>query len=379
MRYQPPTKHVHSGQLERWLGAANVEHLSRQMRNWYGPAIAVSGVPGNVWAQPGGDFTGEIRAGYSTTAMDFVHEGLARLKRAYRHSCRRHGQLNAGFASLSDLVYEVTVNAKRQELAFFKTGTTGVAGATNSLFKCVGHPTAGAAASAAPGGIAPTSATTGGIIFTNPAGGDTTHLTTGFVLQSVANNTLLLYDRIFAAAKTMASTGTEAVTGVPTRYQSVSAADADYAGGNFLFVETGGTPLAATAHNWTVCTYTDQDGNAGASLPSLTGNASNIINRLDHPVGQWFAPLAAGDIGVKALTQMQCSASVATGLIDFVIGRPLLWAPIPIINVIYPIDQINSAFNFTRIIDSACLAMLEVCKTSTTATTWTGTFVTAQG
>ena len=54
------------------------------------------------------------------------------------------------------------------------------------------------------------------------------------------------------------------------------------------------TALAATAHNWTVCTYTDQDGNTGATLPSVTGNSGNIINRLDQPAGTWFCPLASG-------------------------------------------------------------------------------------
>ena len=113
-----------------------------------------------------------------------------------------------------------------------------------------------------------------------------------------------------------ASTATEAVTGVPTRYQSTTPGAHDYAGNNFLMIECR-TALPATAHNWTTCTYTDQDGNTGATLPSVTGNSSNIINRLDQPVGTWFCPLASGDSGIKNLTQMQCSASVASGAIDF--------------------------------------------------------------
>jgi peptidoglycan hydrolase-like protein with peptidoglycan-binding domain len=217
-----------------------------------------------------------------------------------------------------------------------------------------------------------------GIIFSNPAGGDTSHITTAQPLSSVINNTLLLYDRLFAVAKTMNSTATEAVTGVPTRYQSVTSTDQDYAGGNFLFPETG-TALPATAHNWTVCQYTDQDGNAAANLPSLAGNASNIINRLDTPAGYFFAPLAAGDIGVKVLTQMQCSALVATGAIDFVIGHPLMWMPCPIANMACTVDGIGTAFNLVRIFDSACLGMLEVCKPATTATTYSGTVSIAQG
>lgn len=378
MRYEPPTKHVHSGQLERWLGAAKVEEVSRAMRDFYWP-VAVSGVPGNVWAQPGGDFTGTLRAGYEATVMDRATDLLARMKRSYRRACRPNGQLNAGFASMSDLISEVTVNAKRQELAFNKAGSTGVAAATNSLFRVGPHPVVGATGAAAPGGTAMTSATVGALIFSNPAGGDTSHIMSAFPIASVINNTLLLYDRLFAVAKTMASNATEAVTGVPTRYQSATATDADHAGGNFLFVETGATILAGTGHNWTTCIYTDQSGNATATLPSITGNSGNIIHRLDHPVGQWFAPLASGDWGVKALTQMQCSASVATGVIDFVIGHPLAFMPCSIANMVCTYDGINSAFGLVRVFDSACLAFLELSKPTTTATNYTGTIVLAAG
>jgi hypothetical protein len=188
----------------------------------------------------------------------------------------------------------------------------------------------------------------------------------------------LLYDRIFAVAKTMNSTTTEAVTGVPTRYQNTAAGQPDSASGNFLFIETG-TALAATAHSWTVCQYTDESGNATQTLPSVTGNASNIINRLDMPTSNWFCPLATGDTGIKALTQMQCSAAVATGAVDFVIGHPISWMPCPIANLTCITDGINTAMQLTRIFDSACLALLEANKPATTATTYTGSIVICAG
>jgi hypothetical protein len=191
------------------------------------------------------------------------------------------------------------------------------------------------------------------------------------VACSITNNSLLLYDRLFSVAKTMASTATEAVTGVPTRYQSTVATDPDYAGDNFLFVEVGTTALAATAHNWTVCTYTDQGG-AASTLPSLTGNSGAIVNRFDHPASQWFAPLESGDVGIKALTQMQCSASVATGLISFVIGHPIGFMAFPVINSFFPFDWLTNRDQAPRIFDSACLAFIEPLKPATTATTYTG-------
>jgi hypothetical protein len=83
-------------------------------------------------------------------------------------------------------------------------------------------------------------------------------------------------------------------------------------------------------------------------------------------------PLAAGDSGIKNLTQMQCSALVATGTIDFVIGHPIAFMPCPIANIVCTLDGIYTAFNLTRIYDSACLSLLEMPKTATTATTYSG-------
>ncbi len=329
---------------------------------------------------PDGGFRGHLREGRFD---NLVHASWARTLRGLqtieRAARRNRGKMNAGFSSLSDLISEATAGAKRREFQFLKNGATGVVAVTNSLWGLGAMPPAGANASNAPGGDAPTDATTGAFPFTNPTGGDTQHFVSGYPLASVAGNTLLLYDRLFAVNKTMASTATESVTGVPTRYQSSTPANADYAGGNFLFVEVGGTALAATAHNWTTCLYRNQAGTDAQTLPSLTGNSGAIVRRLDHPVGQWFAPLATGDTGVMDLNQMQCSASVATGVINFVIGHPIAWMPCPVINMVCVSDGINSAFNLARIFDDAALAFLEVCKPATTATNYTGSVTTVSG
>jgi len=346
------------------------------MLNWYGPPIPVSNVPGRIYAVRGGDFVGSIKGGYFGNAVDFW---VSRIRRVAQLAARRQlSTLNAGFASLSDLISEATAGSKRREFQFQKNGSTGVVNVTNSLWGLGATPPAGNNASNAPGGDVPTDATLGAFLFSNPTGGDTQHFTSGFPLASVAGNTLLLYDRLFQVNKTMNSTATEAVTGVPTRYQSQTSSNPDYIGGNFLFVEVGGTALAATAHNWTVCTYTDQGG-ASSTLPSLTGNSGAIVRRLDHPAAQWFAPLENGDVGVKALTQMQCSALVATGVVNFVIGHPIAWMPCPIANLVCVADGINTAFNLSRVFDDAALALLEVCKSATTATSYTGSFTTVAG
>lgn len=373
---------THSDRLERWLGKDQVEQVSQSMTPWYGPPIAVQGVPGAVWATKDGDFVGHVDAGHFGSSMDRVEDSI---RRAYRNGRQRLARwaatqlvtTNAGFASLSDLVSEASAG-KRREIFFQKVGTTGVVGVTSSLWGVGNQPAAGAAGSAAPGGRAPTGATTGAVYGLDAVSTDTRHFVSAAVVASVAGNTLLMYDRIFDVAKTMNSTATESVTGVPTRYQSSTVTDANYAGGNFLFVETR-TALPATSHNWTTCLYRNQDGNDSQTLPSLTGNSSAIINRLDHPVAQWFAPLASGDTGIMDLAQMQCSAIIASGAINFVIGHPLAWMPCFAANIACLIDGVTTAFNLVRVFDDAALAFLEVSKPTTTSTTYTGTITLVHG
>lgn len=377
-----PQRSTHAGKLERWLGHETVEQISASMKDWYGPPILVGNVPsvGGVYARRGGDFVGKLNGGGFMGLVENIIERAkvaeanrrARVERLWKE--RRLVEARAGFSSLSDLIAERTAG-KGYEYFFQKVGTTGVVAVTNSLWRVGNQPAAAGAASNAPGGDALTDASAGAFPFTNPTGGDTQHFVNAEVTASVAANTLLLYDRLFQVNKTMSSTATEAVTGVPTRYQAGSGAD--YSAGNFLFVETQAA-LGATAHNWTTCLYTDQDGNTGATLPSLTGNNAGIINRLDHPASQWFAPLATGDTGIRALTQMQCSASV-TGTIAFVIGHPLAFLPCPVANMVCITDGINTAFSLHRIFDDACLAFLEVTKPATTATTYSGRFQAVAG
>lgn len=374
-------RHTHSDRLERWLGSEAVSQLSAAMCNpaarWYGRPIAVSGVPGLVYATKDGDFVGAIDAGYEASAIDRAEDIVRRAVRRERMRIARIKRSQRGAIGSLDAALAAYFGGGNRTFTFNKAGTTGVVGATNTLWFVGNQPAAGAAAAAAPGGTVPTDATTGSWVFDNPSSG-TQHFVFGNTVASVAANTLLLYDRLFSVTKTMNSTATEAVTGVPSRYQSSTPGAADYAGNNFLMIECR-TVLPATAHNWTTCLYTDQDGNTGATLPSVTGNASNIVNRLDQPVGSWFCPLASGDSGIKALTQMQCSAAVASGAIDFTIGHPIAFMPCGIANFVCEKDGLTTSISLERIFDDACLALLEIVKPATTATNYSGTFTTVRG
>jgi len=367
--------HTHSQRLEHWLGADEVERISDSMRGWYGPPIPIRGVPGSVFAARGGDFVGPIDAGRGSHLADVA---ARRARGAVRRWSRRQQYMaGAGFASLGDLISEAT-SGKARRFTYYKIGTTGGTGTSSSLWRVGPVPAAGAAAAAAPGGTVPTSASTGAISFGNPTGGDTQHLVRMEGTSTIAGSTLLLYDRIFAVAKTMNSAGIEAVSGVPTRYQSTTSGAADSAEGNFLFPEIG-TVLAGTNHNWTVCQYTDQSGNPTITLPSITGINAGAANRMDMSAGGWFAPLDTGDTGIKDLTQMQCSTTVATGTVDFVIGHPLAVMPNILANAWFILPMINDAFSLERVFDGACLAFLEMTKVSASAATYNGMIQTVSG
>jgi hypothetical protein len=369
-------RHVHSDRLERFLGAEQVAHISRCMNNpaakWYGPHIAVGGLPrSRIYATRDGDFVGRLNDGSFMSSTEYWAERTREYaKRLLKRISRlENGKLNAGFASLDELIAAATVGGQNYNFFWQKAGVTGIVNGTTSLWGVGAHPAAGANAANAPGGEAPTDATTGAISFLNPTGGKTLHNTALIASASVGQMAALLYDRIFQVNKTMASTTNESVTGVPTRYQSSTPGAVDSAEGNFLMIEVGGTALAATAHNWNAL-YRDNGGTDAQTLPTVTGNSGAIVRRLDQPLGQWFCPLATGDTGIMDLNEIDCSASVATGVINFVIGHPIGWAAMGLAGAFAMIDTVNSLVRLERIFDDAALALLQPLSAATTATNW---------
>jgi hypothetical protein len=107
-------KSTHPDRLQRWLGEQGTANISTRMRGWYGPPIAVAGVPGNVYACGDGDFVGECRGGYEATAEDYLRELAIKTRRAIRRvSQRRSTLMMPGFASLADLISEGNGGKKR--------------------------------------------------------------------------------------------------------------------------------------------------------------------------------------------------------------------------------------------------------------------------
>lgn len=347
---------THASHLERWLGTEQAEHISAQFKDWYGPPVAVAGVPGNVLVRGGGDFVGNINAGRFTSMAEVHYDRIKRTsKMIAREAALTHG---AGFSSLSDMISKWTQSNNGQQLWFNKTTSINNAGGRLSThWYATGTPGAGAAGAAAPGGTANAKGDAGSYpVINTTTGSEGLYLVSGFGSSLFVGGAILLYDRLFSVAKTMSSTASEAVTGVPTRYTSTTSTDWNYAGGNFMVPEvTSG--LSSTAHNWNVMQYTDQDGNTAQSAPSNAGVSSAAANSIDLAAGNWYTTLAAGDIGLTAISAMQCSASV-TGGVTWVIGHPIAIIPVWTSQGFTPADFTNSAFGVVRMYDTACLAMM---------------------
>jgi hypothetical protein len=300
---------------------------------------------------------------------------------------RRTDHRAHAFASLSAIYTAASTGGKKYTYKWQKTGVASNAiGNANDLWTRAGFPGAGAAGGAAPGGTAWSSASTNAIPYINGASTNSNHLYGGWITSSVINNSLLMYDRLFSVAKTMNSTATEAVTGVPTRYQSTTSSALDYIGGNFITIANPTTVLAATAHNVTqaasaVWTYTNQAGtaaqqlnNIGGTIQTLAGVSACVVGGIDLAVGNWFIPLASGDTGIKVLTQMQLSAAVATGTLEAVIGHPIGYFAAPVANIAWPKPPLEASDALNTALDNACISFLELPKPATTATNYSGEF-----
>lgn len=362
---------THASKLERWLGKDEVEHISRMNKNWYGPPIPISGVPGKVFVTSGGDFVGPIRGGHYANVLDYKAD---KLNRAFKQYVRKAPNRLHGFSSLSDLISEATTGGKRQDFWFNKVGTVAAStGQPMSLWPVGVYPPAGGVGGTSGTGVVPTNVTSGAIPFTNPAGGDTLHFTTGFVASTTVN-TLMMYDRLWHMTYNHATSVSTAVDAAnrPNRYTGTAAA------GNFFCGEVT-TALSATAHNMTV-TYVDENTNAAEAAAAYAAPVSAAANRLTLVSPNWFMPLNGADKGIQYATIVaQSTITSVTGITSWFIGRPLAFMPAPIANLMSIIDGINSAFNMVEIKSNACLAFLEMPKTATTATTYNGDIVLVSG
>jgi len=362
---------THSDRLDRWLGAGQTEVYSQMFKDWYGPPVALAGVPGAVYVTGGGDFVGPIRGGGFANLIDFAAQ---RQRRVLRNFMRTQSRTLHGFSSLSDLISEATTGGKAQMLLYNKVATT--ATTVGNAFSCfnVGNlPAASGVGGTSGTGRVCTRTTTGALRQDNAAGGDTLHLTT-WTGQATAVSSLMLADRLWDMTynhATATSTNVDA-SNRPTRYQGLTTAP-----GNFISGEV--TTAGTTAHNITI-TYVDDAGNTAEAASAYAFPATAVAGRSPTVAGQWFVPLNAGDTGARYLTNIsQSTITSVTGITSWWIAHPIAMMPFPVANVPFVLDGINSAFNLQRVYNDACLFFYTPLIATTGGITYSGTIQLVSG
>jgi hypothetical protein len=254
---------------------------------------------------------------------------------------------------------------------FMKVGITPAALAAQRGYThwyATGNPGASAANAAGVNGQAVTpglgTSVDGRIRRTNPVSGNA--YLARLALQSNIAGTLWLIDRLWQnSGLVVTSTGAQAIT--PATLPARDNAGSTNGAGIMAAIEWSATGGAGTPT--VTLTYTDQDGNAGAT-GTFTGVAS-------PPVGTFeIFTLAAGDTGIRAPTSFIQSATRTSGTMHLVLFRVLAQVEVTSANIGNAIDVLTSGM--PRIYDDSVLQLVYF-PTSASATTIAGQYIETQG
>lgn len=371
-------RRVPEGQLARYLGEDVVQNIFRASMGTKVP-IPIGGVPyfavdGAIIAPPR-----DIRRGSCLQELSYSAEEA--IKPLFWHRGRPIMPMRGGtgFASLSDLISEATAGGKRQDLTFTKVGPTKTVGRGAELFFRGNFPvptTEGTGEGGATGtGRILGRTSTGAMTQTDPAGADTLHIVSAVANGNFGTNLLLVYDRLWDMnhVLTVDPRSCDAAN-VPTRYQDTTAA------GSFISGDV--SVVLPAASNTATFDYVDENGGA-STTPAVALLTGAVVGTIVLTTPNWFVPLAAGDMGVRALSNsanaVNLSAAYASGEVCWFLGHPLMYIPIPVANLPVIIDGINSAFNLAKVLVNACLALLELPTGTTNATTYWGSLTLVSG
>jgi hypothetical protein len=255
-----------------------------------------------------------------------------------------------GFTSYDDIINETSANGKIAQRPFFKTSAAPeVAGQVVTLWKAAGLPGAGADAAGTPG--TQYSSTAGGIVLQNEAADYKFPLR--IEACATQNCTLLLLDRLVSVSGlSIASTGDKTVSSAAlTRYTDGVGVEA------LLELTTATTANVAVV---SMNAYTDSaDGASVGGSVTFAAAAQNIDSA-------FFMPLAAGDVGVKAVSTINVGTAGTSGVCALTLVKRLAQVPL-VANIGTVIDFTRGYPGMPRIYDGATL-MLAIIAGGTTAT-----------
>jgi hypothetical protein len=255
----------------------------------------------------------------------------------------------------------------RTPMPLIKTGVTMAAvGAMRGYtpWYAAGNPGAATANAAGVNGAAVSATVAGQIPRTNPVSGNAylsrlamTASTAGnlWLIDRLWNNSGLVVTQTTAQAMTPATLPARDGNGATNGANVMAAIEWSAAGGT-------GTPTVTL-------TYTDQDGNTGAT-GTFTGVASPPLGTFE------IFTLAAGDTGVRAPTSFIQSATRTSGTMHLVLFHVLAQIEVTAANIGNAIDALTSGM--PRIYDNSVLQLVWF-PSATTATNFIGSYVETQG
>jgi len=261
----------------------------------------------------------------------------------------------AAITDLSDLIHRQTggSNGSPENIFFHKVprvqgvaATAPTAGRGASLWTYDGMPAGGLAPSTA---VIPDRTTQGALPFTAPGGSRDKHLI-GASITPLSTGVYLLYDRLFHIG---------GLSGISTAAQTVQGSPASPAltrntggAGNIAFYEIY-TIIGTTSTTLTM-TYTNQGG-TGSRTSTINIGATGFreVTRMQR------IPLAAGDSGIRAIEQIQLTATTGTaGNFGITIAQPLAWIPVGAAGTMGWRDYTTGLPGIPTINPDACLSLM---------------------
>jgi hypothetical protein len=257
------------------------------------------------------------------------------------------------------------INAAKRNVPHFKTTTmTTVAATWYSMFAIAGDPGAGVLL----GGETTPPANTAGRVPTDaipgypviPFSANRTYISRLEAASTLVGR-IAIYDRLWVGGGYSFNSNINVTSGSWASRVSYNGGSADYSGLE-IWVETVTAPTGNLAVN---VSYTDQGGAAGATGAVGIGAAPGIGRC-------WNLPLASGDYGLSAITNVTASvATVGTNCFNVMVLRPIFQTYIPIANQVLNFNYVDlglpEIFN-----DSALYFMINVTTGTSSGVPWLG-------
>ncbi len=294
----------------------------------------------------------------------------------------------AGFPTYDSIINAITTSGQRYSAQWAKGATSaGVAFNWYDMWPVGGNPPQGLYTGTASNSVQQVDTTVGSISHFGNVSTKTKHILSvwGMFTAGATPPTLMLYDRCvhYVAVpfnNNALNTLTQTNTPTSTRYATNSDSGCK-------IIVTMQTVSNTVQQSFTTLGYTNQAGTASQVAPCSTTTTNIIVSaaaptatlgaRVVSPCATAagtlttspFMPLAVGDTGVQLIKNFTTSAAtINTGTMCFVMGRPLAILPLNVLGCVSWTDTVMMTSALEAIFNTACLSFLVHFPVATGAT-----------